>query len=147
MGMDVYGKNPTKKSGEYFRNNVWYWHPLWGYVEWLTPELAVKAPNAHFNDGDGLDAEDSRTLSKALLMSVRDGTAEEYMNTRQKELDSLEDEQCSYCQGIGLRDEHQCRTCEGKGMVRPFATWYQFSIENVQEFAEFLENCGGFEVC
>ena len=28
MGMDVYGLNPDK----YFRNNVWWWRPLWDYV-------------------------------------------------------------------------------------------------------------------
>ena len=31
MGMDVFGKNPTDEKGAYFRNNVWFWHPLWDY--------------------------------------------------------------------------------------------------------------------
>ena len=30
MGFDVYGKDPDpgSGSGEYFRNNVWWWRPL-----------------------------------------------------------------------------------------------------------------------
>jgi hypothetical protein len=33
MGMDVYGKAPTVEEGKYFRNNLWWWRPLWTYVE------------------------------------------------------------------------------------------------------------------
>jgi hypothetical protein len=28
MGFDVYGKAPTAREGEYFRRNIWGWHPL-----------------------------------------------------------------------------------------------------------------------
>ena len=30
MGMDVYGLEPRKEKGEYFRNNVWWWRPTLG---------------------------------------------------------------------------------------------------------------------
>jgi hypothetical protein len=39
MGMDVFGKAPTRKVGEYFRSNVWYWHPLWHYCEEIAPDI------------------------------------------------------------------------------------------------------------
>lgn len=39
-----------------------------------------------------------------------------------------------------------CNSCEGKGKVRPFATWYSFSEENVKEFSEFARASGGFEI-
>ncbi|QOR55575.1 MAG: hypothetical protein UMS36scaffold28_65 [Phage 59_13] len=35
MGMDVYGVKPKSKQGEYFRNNVWSWRPLWR-KKWMT---------------------------------------------------------------------------------------------------------------
>ena len=38
MGMDVYGRAPTSESGEYFRANVWSWHPIWNYCEVLAPD-------------------------------------------------------------------------------------------------------------
>ena len=32
MGMDVFGLAPKEEKGEYFRNNVWWWRPLWDFV-------------------------------------------------------------------------------------------------------------------
>ena len=32
MGMDVYGREPEKELGKYFRSNVWWWRPLWNYT-------------------------------------------------------------------------------------------------------------------
>jgi hypothetical protein len=40
-----------------------------------------------------------------------------------------------------------CNACHGKGAVPHFATHYPFSEENVQEFAAFLRECGGFRIC
>lgn len=39
----------------------------------------------------------------------------------------------------------ECRSCDGYGKRRPSETMYLFSVENVQEFANFLRG-GGFEV-
>lgn len=36
--------------------------------------------------------------------------------------------------------------CDGKGTKRPADTWYPFEVENVKEFATFLQDCGGFEI-
>lgn len=29
MGMDVIGERPKSAKGKYFRNNWWFWRPLW----------------------------------------------------------------------------------------------------------------------
>ena len=42
MGMDVYGKNQTSEKGSYFRNNVWWWRPLWNYCEELHGDITHK---------------------------------------------------------------------------------------------------------
>jgi len=55
MGMDVYGNAPTQKEGEYFRNNIWWWHPLADYIELVAPDEAAACEHWHSNDGDGLD--------------------------------------------------------------------------------------------
>ena len=73
--MDVYGKNPANTTGEYFRRNVWGWHPLWQYCENLHPEIAELVVEGHSNSGDGLDAENSVALAKLLRLDVADGTA------------------------------------------------------------------------
>ena len=56
MGMDVIGKKPKAEVGQYFRNNVWWWHPLWEYVCEVPPALANRVRYGHSNDGDGLRA-------------------------------------------------------------------------------------------
>ena len=52
MGFDLYGNSKNKK-GEYFRNNVWWWRPLWAFC-YENYEIARKVENGHSNDGDGL---------------------------------------------------------------------------------------------
>ena len=42
MGMDVYGTKPKNETGEYFRANVWYWHPLWDCLDKLHPNICGK---------------------------------------------------------------------------------------------------------
>ena len=32
MGMDLSGFNPKSEKGDYFRNNCWWWRPLWDFV-------------------------------------------------------------------------------------------------------------------
>ena len=50
MGMDVYGIAPTSERGEYFRNNVWWWRPLWDYCCEVDSEWYLY----HFYDVDNL---------------------------------------------------------------------------------------------
>jgi hypothetical protein len=40
-----------------------------------------------------------------------------------------------------------CNACDGVGTRESFAAGYPFSVENVQEFADFLSDCGGFQIC
>jgi len=55
MGMDVMGMNATSEKGEYFRNNVWWWRPLWDYCLNEHGDIAGQVEHGHSNDGDGLD--------------------------------------------------------------------------------------------
>lgn len=150
MGMDVYGRNPSSEKGEYFRNNVWYWHPLWEYCQINHPAICDKVQDGHSNSGDGLNASDSKKLAKLLKKDLESGYVEIYAKDRQKYLDSLEDKKCTYCNGSGIRDDEYvqgtCNGCSGKGTVRPFECSYGFIVENVKEFQEFLEDCGGFNI-
>jgi len=103
MGMDVFGKQPKNKKGEYFRNNVWWWRPLWEFCEFVAPELTDKVEYGYSNDGDGLDADDARKLGNALRKAFRNGVAEEYKNKRQAWLDGLPIRPCIHCQATGKR--------------------------------------------
>ena len=39
MGFDLSGIKPTSEEGHYFRANVWYWRPIWGFVRQQLPDL------------------------------------------------------------------------------------------------------------
>lgn len=171
MGMDVYGTKPTSEKGEYFRNNVWWWRPLWDYCEHVAPELC-KDVSAHYNDGDGLDDEKAKALSKILLETLSDGRCVVYEAQYNFDVSQLPNEDCTICGKTGIRTdevgkEHGmdvkalsddeaivlgretgwCNGCNGLGWKPNWATHYPFSRENVQEFAEFLAESGGFSIC
>jgi len=158
MGMDVMGKAPENQTGEYFRANVWYWHPLWGYVADEHPYYAAKVKYAHSNDGDGLNAEDSAALADLLDKDIESGKLTAYIFEYEQEMAALPDEECTICEGRGWRDDDMavkfgfggpdkpCNGCDGKGQRRPFGTSYYMDAEVMKEFAGFLRFCGGFEI-
>ena len=151
MGMDVYGVAPTSEVGEYFRNNVWSWRPLWDFVgESCDLTLEMKR-SGHFNDGLQIDELTARRIAKTLFSLLQDGTVATYQRKRDALLEALPDEVCRHCNGTGVRDDSyvqgKCNGCNGTGKVRPFETWYSFSAENVADFARFCYVSGGFEIC
>lgn len=156
MGMDVYGTKPKNETGEYFRANVWYWHPLWDCLDKLHPNICGKCESPHDNSGSGLNAKDSITLSKLLKKDLEDGTIQSYIDQYKADLDSLPLEDCQYCDGLGVRSwpqddgtlkASQCNSCNGTLKVSNFSTHYHMDYDLVVEFQQFLENCGGFEIC
>ena len=150
MGMDVYGKSPDCKTGEYFRRNVWGWHPLAEYCLHAAPELVEKIQHLHSNDGDGLGKRDSQKLAVILRQEIESGSFQRYADARNARLNALPDQTCEYCKGTGKRTDMEvpngCNACDGKGKIRPFITSYDVDLNDVKEFADFLEHCGGFEI-
>ena len=197
MGMDVYGLKPKSKVGEYFRNNVWWWHPLWDYCCFVDNSLIEKVPNAHCNDGDGLNAIDSRKLGFLIKDTVENGSAENYIPSYNEYLESLPEESChcikstsnvstslesllnsilqnqqlfsstyssleeSYdptgpipfpqnstsSEQSNAQPKPDCNRCSGSGKVENFTKNYHINLENIQSFAKFLVDCGGFQIC
>lgn len=151
MGMDVYGVAPKSEVGEYFRNNVWFWRPLWDFVSESCDLDEDVELSGHFNDGMEIDEFTARRIAKTLFSLLNDGTVATYERAHDVLLKALPDEECKHCNGTGVRDDEyvqgKCNGCNGTGKVRPFETWYSFSEENVQKFAEFADHSGGFEIC
>ena len=170
MGMDVYGKNPVSETGEYFRNNVWWWRPLWEYCVDVAPELTSDV-SGHYNDGDGLDADGAQELARILLEELESGNTAKFEEAYRMEMASLPRHDCKYCGATGIRtddigvemgmpdkelEEHVaiavgrthgwCNGCGGEGKVDDHRASYPFSAENVRAFAEFLEQSGGFSI-
>jgi len=171
MGMDVYGRKPKNEKGEYFRNNVWFWHPLWDYCLKLYPNVTKQCVDGHSNSGDGLSGSNAKKLAKLIKKDLENGTAQRYANEYAEWQKSLLPETCTHCTGTGiakkilvnsetlsgesitlqaigslLNDDQKCKLCNGNGTRDNWHLSYPFSIENLQEWQEFLDNCGGFNI-
>lgn len=173
MGMDVRGKKPSAPEGEYFRVNVWHWHPLWSYCCGVGPSVidAELASGGHYNDGAGLDAEDSVKLAALLEAELERGATEEYAVQRKSELAELPDHLCEFCGGTGIRTDSigqingmttrlltqdqrvrlgrntgWCNACDGDGAIPDPVTMGSFEVSTVRDFAKFLRACGGFSI-
>lgn len=172
MGMDVYGNEPTAEVGEYFRRNVWGWHPLWEMCEDLFPAIAGTVECGHSNDGDGLDAELSAELAKGLTEALADGRVAAWIAQRHAAVAALPMERCRICDGTGIRMDDigraagqqdkalskekaiilgrefgWCNGCDGDGENAPWLASYEVVPSDATEFSDFLNACGGFVIC
>jgi hypothetical protein len=120
MGMDVYGN-----SGNYFRNNIFYWHPLATYIQKIAPEIARNNPEWHSNHRTGLDAADSVRLANKLQEEIDSGRCQQYAA-------QLPLEPTSWT----FKD--------GQKQSSKFAL--PFRVNNVQDFVRFLRESKGFEI-
>ena len=142
MGMDVYGQCPTEQSGEYFRNNIWWWGPLVDYIQLVAPNETRPCEYWGTNDGDGLDEEQSLALADKLQAELDSGRCERYTISR------------GTC-GVATTDDQDIMGSaqaaitllagEDEAESVKETTW-PFSVENVREFTRFLRHCGGFEI-
>lgn len=152
MGFDLFGINPRTKAGDYYRATVWTWHPLWNYVcavckNVLSPE---DMKMGHFNDGHQIVGTKARKIAERLESLLNQGRVAETIEILEQRRREMPDEVCKFCGGTGVRNDKyvngQCNACGGKGKVRPFETWYQFTEQDVRELLEFLKNCDGFQI-
>lgn len=152
MGMDVVGNNPSSAKGEYFRNNCWWWRPLWAYCcevgkAIISEELAEQGG---YNDGAGLEQEECLQLADLLDVEVASGATAKWSEGYAAWLASLPQVECEICHGTGQRDDNivkgTCNGCSGTGKTDDFRKHYPFSVENVTNFIVFLRECGGFSI-
>ena len=155
MGMDLDGWKPRNEDGKYFRAPCVIWGPLWSLCMEIAPELTGKVENPWYNFVDGLGDTDSQKLASAISEAIASGRVAETVAWFEEWLASLPDEVCEICSGTGNRVfpydkppqvERSCNGCDGLGKHRPFSTNSFLSVEIARRFAEFLKNCGGFQI-
>ena len=151
---DTKNKYEKENPGQYFRNNVWWWRPLWDYVcevcEDVMTEEEMEAGGS--NSGFSIPWLTAVDMVEKLQKEIAAKNHKKYETSHTNELKSLPDEKCNYCKGSGIRTdlatkESKCNVCQGKGTNRPFSTNYPFSAKNVEEFTEFLSQSGGIQIC
>ena len=146
-----------ENSGVYFRNNVWWWRPLWSFVTGACDSILTEKDmeQGSWNDGHRISKTKAGKIAKRLHSMIEDGKVKEYENRYKKQLSSLEQVDCDICDATGKRQEppntgagdRECNGCKGTGKVDDWAKSYPFSEDNVREFANFCLNSGGFRIC
>lgn len=108
--------------GIYFRNNVWWWRPLWMYISDLCKDILTEKDmtSGTFNDGHFISKAKSKKIAKRIQEEERSGSLD------------------LYCTSYNLEQK-----------ALPKDDWrngYPFSVENALEFAKFAEHSGGFAI-
>ena len=146
-------KYQDANPGIYFRNNCWWWRPLWQFVCEQFPEVlsANDMERGSYNDNHLINEEKAMKIGLGLTAKILDGSVKAYADRYKTELDALEQLECDLCDGTGKRTdmkvENGCNGCSGTGKKDDWAKSYPFDIENVREFAEFCLQSGGFTIC
>jgi hypothetical protein len=116
---DALDKYEAEVVGSYFRNNVWFWRPLWHFVCMNCSDILSEKNmiGGSWNDGHKISKTKATRIGKRLKKLLRDGTAKDYEKLNNAEFDS-----------DGNKQEVD----------------YPFYTDNLEEFAEFCINSGGF---
>ena len=146
-------KFEADNPGAYFRNNVWFWRPLWHFIcDVVAPKLLTKEDKTRgeYNDGHFITAIKAIYIADRISELDEQGVLDEYQLKYEDSIEKLPLVMCDLCGGSGTRnDEHvqgKCNGCDGNGERKQFASSYPFSAENVREFAKFAKASGGFRI-
>tara|TARA_R100000008_G_scaffold71022_1_gene48749 strand:+ start:987 stop:1364 length:378 start_codon:yes stop_codon:yes gene_type:complete len=124
MGMDVYAvsPNPDVENSDYFRNNVWWWRPLWDFVanncSDILSEEDIRA--GQFNEGHHINANKAVAIATRLLQMIENGHVDNYVKEYKAEIEKLDDDNW---------DKN-----------------YPINSENIKTFANFCLHSGGFKI-
>ena len=161
MGMDLYGLNPKLKSekpeidwssaddlareqyfealgqfendnpGYYFRNNVWWWRPLWDYVCDICDSVMTdeQKERGEYNEGYEYDAELTAKMVELLDADIAINGHHQYEKNYKEAQDKAKQQE------------------ESGEIEKAWICMYPFDPENVEEFVHFLRNSGGFQIC
>lgn len=154
MGMDVYGKNSTTESGEYFRANCWSWRPIHSLLGLVAGDLFSERTMELMgsNDGAGLWCQkECDMVADRLEKAMKDM---EWKTDKHGEYHepwpfySPVTEEGRFMNDDGTVNTYNEDTKETTkevytGNPRSAYTVYR---EHLEEFISFLRGCGGFEV-
>lgn len=166
MGFDLYGQNKNSPTGEYFRNNVWWWRRLADFVINETGVVDEKdADGWHENGGHKVSAEEAEQIANQLEYLISTGKVEEYakevqeMISRAKKKNKIVQEKFDKLHDRAIeetKDKHIIPRDYPENLKAEWSNlWdemdrnenYPFSIDNVKEFISFCRESKGFRIC
>ena len=113
--------------GVYFRNNVWWWRPLWNYVCNTCDDILTDKDmhGGDYNNGYKITKTKANKISKRLYNLIETGIVSKFEKH--------------------FMDEQE-KASKSDDKDTKFFSQYPFSEENVKEFALFCKESGGFEI-
>ena len=156
----------TDNPGDYFRNNVWWWRPLWDFVcnscdDFLSEKDIEKG---FYNDDRKISKTKSLKIAKRLSKLIADGTVDNLERASTLAIERAE----VHNKEVRIEMDtisNVCKEKHGKDLVpanypEPYKTmwndayakedWtasYPFNADNVKVFATFCQQSGGFTIC
>ena len=134
MSMDLTGERPKNDAGREFSTVAFWWSPLVSIMHEADPKTFEQCTSWWLNDGQGMETTDARTLGRKLRESVARGDVELWAREHQ----GVWKEAKETSQGT-VPTHWEVRMGER-------GSEYGVNREKVMELADFLENCGGFQI-
>jgi len=152
--------------GHYFRNNVWFWRPLWSFVVQISDDILTDKDimNGGVNSGHKICKTKANRIAARLKKIIDSGSldavqkeADESMAKIKKHNDKVRDELDELNKTVKKETGKELAPVD---YPEPYKTqwdktyakedWnghYPFSADNIKEFYQFCKNSGGFEIC
>ena len=129
----------NENPGIYFRNNVWWWRPLWNYVCGSCEDIldSEDMEEGQSNSGHLITEEKASAVAKKLFELIEEGDTKGYEDFHRKQADEADADNERYLADGGKK--------YGDGWN--WADSYPFNVDNVRNFATFCAESGGFEIC
>ena len=127
---DARQQEEKDNPGIYFRNNVWWWRPLWDYVWKLCGDC---------DEGDNFALAADRVITREQYEEGHMNSGAE-INVHQAELIAL---RLNHAIKMGWVDEHKKQY---EADTKDDEHQYPFHEDNVNAFADFCHDSGGFSI-
>ena len=164
---DLKEKYENNNPGYYFRNNVWFWRPLWDFVcntcDDVLTDKDIKS--GHTNDGHKISATKANKIASRLNKHLKSGVVDE-IEKMHKEKAAKAKKHNAKIEAKLEQIKIDVKELTGKDNLVPrdypeelYAKWtrtyntkdwndsYPFSKKNIKDFAKFCKQSGGFEIC
>ena len=145
-----------ENPGSYFRNNVWWWRPLWNYVcEVCEDVMSMDDMEAgDSNSGNQISEATVDRMVEKLVVEIALDNHKKHEEAYMERIKNLPKEDCNICDATGKRKDPpdtgagdiECTGCGGTGKRESWNASYPFSAKNVEEFVNFLSESGGIEI-
>ena len=157
----------NNNPGNYFRNNVWWWRPLWTFTcdhcaDFLTED---DMNGGCYNDSYIITEDKAVAIAERLYEALKEPETQEYLDNHMKVMEKAKKHNEMIEQEKKALDEIAVAITGDKDVApidypkdlkkkfdelmkkRDWASSYPINRENIENFARFAEQSGGFSIC